>query len=323
MKAPLLARATIAGALPGKRLAPGWKSRYERSRRDLEASDPRFRETTQWHLIGLVFRLMMRGFGLSSFKTTFGRFLSAYEPHSPRYFEALHHVYASALSRRDVWGLLEKLEEPALGDGDAVVVNGRRVSMDLLQSVDEFYRLQETMGWSRNDRVVFCEIGAGYGRLAHVALTAMPNAQYLIFDLPESLLLSQYYLTNLFPEAPSLLYPESADLRDDGSRWRNARIAFGLPHQLKSVPSQWIDAVVNIYSFMEMAPPQVAAYFDVIDALAPRALFLKQHKREINLFESSLLTSRGYPVRPHWAVAHEGTSQLYENVFEAIYRIRE
>src|SRR5207253_975630 len=99
-------------------------------------------------------------------------------------------------------------------------------------------------------------------------------------------LLSSYYLTTLFPDAPVLLYPDSVDASDAKERWKTARIAFGLPHQLASVPRGTVDAFINIYSFMEMSPAQVATYFDAIEAASPRVLFIKQHKHEVNLFES-------------------------------------
>ena len=323
LRGPLLARAMAGHLRPDRSIDAEWRARYERAVDDLQANDPVFHPAKQWRFISFLFRRMMRGFGLADFKSTFGRFLAAYEPHNPRYFTALHHVYWSALEKRDQFGLLAKLEEPALGEGDAVVVNGRRVSIDLLQSVDEFYRIVEVMGWKQDDHVTFAEIGAGYGRLAHVVLTAMPNSRFLIFDLPESMLLSSYYLTTLFPEAPVLLYPESATAPDAKERWQTARIAFGLPHQLKTLPRGTVDAFVNIYSFMEMSPQQVATYFDAIEAIDPRVLFIKQHKHEVNLLEQSLLNAKAYPVRAAWKLAYEGTSALYEDVFEAVYRIRD
>jgi putative sugar O-methyltransferase len=323
LRGPLLARAMAGHLVPDRTLDAQWRARYERASRDIDANDEVFRPAKQWRLISFFFRRMMRGFGLSNFKATFGRFLAAYEPHNPRYFTALHHVYWSALQKRDRFGLLDFIEEPELGQGDTVTVNGRQVSIDLLQSIDEFYRLVEVMGWKRDDRVTFCEIGAGYGRLAHVVLSAMPNARFLIFDLPESLLLSQYYLTTLFPDAPALLYPDSAEAADAQERWNTARIAFGLPHQLKTLTRGSVDAVINIYSFMEMSTPQVDAYFGAIEKLDPRALFIKQHKHEVNILERSLLTTKGYPVRPSWKLAYDGTSELYEDVFEAVYRIRD
>ena len=73
---------------------------------------------------------------------------------------------------------------------------------------------------------------------------------------------------------------------------------------------------------MEMSKAQVAAYFSLIDRLNPRALYLKQHKYEVNLLEGSLLTTRGYPIPTRWKLIHDGTSCLYEDVFEAVYGIR-
>lgn len=320
LRGPLLAGAMAGHLRPDSGVDAAWLDRYERARKDLDANDAVFHPTKQWRLISSMFRLMLRGYGLSNFKSTFGRFLAAYEPHNRRYFEALHHVYLSALEARDKWGILKTLAEPDLGRNDVVHAHGKPVSMDLLQSVDELYRLVEVMGWSQDDPVTICEIGAGYGRFGHVLLSAMPNARYYAFDLPESLLLSQYYLTSLHGESKALLYPESASA--SASAWGEARIAFGLPHQLRTLARGSVDAVVNIYSFMEMAKPQVETYFDIIAQLDPQALFIKQHKHEVNLLEGSLLTTSGYPVRDHWKLLHEGTSAIYEDVFEAVYSVR-
>lgn len=321
-RGPLLARAMAGHLRPDRSLDGEWRARYEQAVRDLAANDPVFRPAKQWRVINFLFRRMMRGFGLSDFKATFGRFLAAYEPDNPRYFTALHHVYWAALEKRDRFGLLKTIAEPELGRGDTVTVAGRQVSIDLLQSIDELYRLVEVLDLKQDDHVTFCEIGAGYGRLAHVVLTAMPNARFLIFDLPESLLLSQFYLTSLFPDSPALLYPDSATAPDAAERWKTARIAFGLPHQLQSVPRGSVDACINIYSFMEMSPEQVEVYFAAVEKIDPRIFFIKQHKHEVNVLERSLLTNKGYPVRPGWTVAHDGTSELYEDVFETAYRVR-
>lgn len=320
IRGPLLARAMFGHLRPDSRLDGEWRERYERARRDLEASGSVFKPAKQWRFISFLFQRMIRGFGLDDFKSTFGRFLAAYEPHNRRYFEALHHVYWKAIEERDSLGLLTRLEEPEVGRGDTVSVHGRRVTMDLLQSIDEFYRIKDAMGFDVDDPIVFCEIGAGYGRVPYVALRAMPNARYFIFDLPESLLLSQYYLTTLFPDASALLYPESAERGP--AAWGNARLAFGLPDQIRALAPRSVDMVLNIYSFMEMSTEQVRGYFDAIERLEPQGLYIKQHKHEVNLLEQSLLTDELYPVRPSWKSVYEGTSVLYEDVFEAVYRIR-
>ncbi len=318
-RAKLLAGLLAANLRPASALAPEWRRRHEQARRGLRDGDPVFRPSRQWSIIGVFYRLMLRGWGFDEFKRRFGRFLAAYEPDNPRYFAALHHVYRDALAPRDKWGLLGRLEEPALGSGDSVVEGGKRLSLDFLQSVDEFYRIQDALGFKPDDRVVFCEVGAGYGRLADVVLSAMPNASYLIFDLPESLVLSQYYLTARHPGRRAALYPESAavlaseNLKDYG-------LVFGVPSLLKTLPKKSVDVFVNVYSFMEMSRPQIDAYFALIADREMGALFLKQHEREINLLDKTLNDRGTYPIPTGWTKLYEGTSALYADVFEAVYQ---
>ena len=302
-------------------LTPDWRRRYELARRGLRDGDPVFRPSRQWAIISVFYRLMLRGWGFAEFKKKFGRFLAAYEPNHPRYFEALHHVYRGALRSRDKWGLLDRLEEPALGSGDAVVEDGKRLSLDFLQSVDEFYRIQDALGFKQDDLVVFCEVGAGYGRLADVVLSAMPNAKYLIFDLPESLVLAQYYLTERHPKRRAALYPESAEALASAEALKSFDLVFGVPELLKALPKSSVDVFINVYSFMEMSREQIDAYFALIAGREMGALFLKQHEREVNLLDKSLNSRDAYPVPSNWARLYEGTSALYADVFEAVWKI--
>jgi len=296
-----------------------WRKRYERAKLDLESADAIYQPSRQWTIISLFYRLTLRARGLDGFKSTFGRFLSAYEPGNRRLWEAVHHLYREELSKRDVWKLLDRLEEPALGNGSFVDYRGKRLSLDLLQSIDELYRMREALGFGQNDRVTFCELGAGYGRLADVVLSAMPNSSYMIFDLPESLLLSQHYLTTLHPEAKAALYPESSELLASPEALRAHRLFFALPQHMSRLPPGTVDVFANIYSFMEMGREQIEEYFRCIDKLAPKMVYLKQHKREVNIYDRALNTSENYPVRADWKVLHTGTSSLFDHVFEALY----
>ena len=181
--------------------------------------------------------------------------------------------------------------------------------------------MREAMNFEKDDRVVFCELGAGYGRLADVVLSAMPNASYFIFDLPESLLLSQHYLTERHPDAKAALYPESAEVLGSEEALRSYRLVFALPHMMSRLPSGAVDVFANIYSFMEMGREQIEEYFRCIDHLAPKIVYLKQHKREANIYDRALNTSDNYPIRPDWKRLYEGTAALFEHVFEAVYAL--
>ncbi|MCX5788593.1 MAG: putative sugar O-methyltransferase [Elusimicrobia bacterium] len=322
LRARLIAKVLFGNLRLTHALRGDWRERYERSRRDFFAADPVFHPSKQWEIITRFYRLVLRAWGLERFKSTFGRFLSTYEPDNPWIFEAVHHLYRQALAARDAWGLLDTLEEPELGAGTYVMYGGRRLSLDLLQSIDELYRVREASGFERDDRVVFCEVGAGYGRLADVVLSAMPNASYLIFDLPESLLLAQHYLTVRHPHVKAALYPESSEAVKDPLAPGAPRLIFGLPHQLREVKRGSVDAFVNVYSFMEMSRKQIETYFGIIDRLNPGTVYMKQHKREANIYDRSLNTGENYPVPQGWKKSYEGTSTLFEHVFEAAYRLK-
>ncbi|MBI3554042.1 MAG: putative sugar O-methyltransferase [Elusimicrobia bacterium] len=314
---------TLASNLRLKPALQGdWRRRYEKTRRDFMAADSAFRPSRQWSIISAFYRLVLRGKGLEDFKSTFGRFLSTYEPNNPWMFPAVHHLYYQLLKGRDAWGVLDELEEPSFGGGTVVDYGGRPLSLDLLQSVDELYRIVEHAGFKREDRVVFCEIGAGYGRLADLVLRVMPNASFLIVDLPESLLLSQYYLTALHAKTAAALYPESSEALAGLGKPGGPRLVFALPHQLQSVPANSIDVLVNVYSFMEMGRAQIDRYFQLADDIQVGFLYLKQHKREANIYDGALNSGENYPVRASWKRLYQATTVLFEHAFEAVYRVR-
>jgi hypothetical protein len=107
------------------------------------------------------------------------------------------------LKGRDHLGLLDRLRE----DGDYGVCafptgeadtggQPRLVSRDLLDSTSELLFLDRTLGLASSTRAGVLDIGAGYGRLAHRATSALPalSAWYCVDAVPESTFLSEYYL---------------------------------------------------------------------------------------------------------------------------------
>ena len=150
----------------------------------------------------------------------------------------------------------------------------------------------------------------------------MPNARYLIFDLPESLVLAEYYLTTLHPSTTAALYPESACVVRNPDVFSRHRLVFGLPGLLREVPRGAIDIFVNIYSFMEMQAAQVEEYFRIIEDRRVGAVYLKQNKQKANPFDRFVMTEDTYPIRAAWSKCYHRTALLYDRVFEAAYWLR-
>src|SRR5439155_517391 len=80
------------------------------------------------------------------------------------------------------------------------------------------------------------ELGAGYGRLAYVVVSASPGVRYTIIDIPPALYLSQRYLTTVFPGVATFRFRAWTDYADVSEEFERARIRFVLPHQAALLP---------------------------------------------------------------------------------------
>jgi hypothetical protein len=140
----------------------------------------------------------------------------------------------------DTLGLLDVFTE----DGDYGVFtfqtgdadndgNERFVSRDLLDSACELLFLERTLQISRRPGLKVLDIGAGYGRLAYRAVTALGNIDmYFCIDaIPESTFICSYYLS-----------------RKEAARTRV--VAFD---DQQDLVAGTIDLAVNIHSFSECA----------------------------------------------------------------------
>lgn len=112
-------------------------------------------------------------------------------------------------------------------------------------------------------RPVIAEIGGGLGGQAFKAVTTgSRNICYLIFDIPETLLVASYFLLNALPESRILLYGE-----DDFSR--DALEEFDLilmPNfEMPNLPDLSVDLWFNACSFSEMLKMTAEEYLAQVE----------------------------------------------------------
>lgn len=133
------------------------------------------------------------------------------------------------------------------------------------------------------ERPVIVEIGSGYGALACFLKQAIPQAQILLCDLPESLALAAVYLRIAFPEYSHFIYDEEEP--DEANS--NADFVY-IPNFLFN---QWsiknIDLAINTLSFAEMTVEQVRDYVSGIKAGigAEGHLFEQNQDKRVNVAE--------------------------------------
>lgn len=115
----------------------------------------------------------------------------------PRVSRLKYFVWASYVRDRDTLSLLSRLDEDGqFGCWTYAYPGLGCVSRDLLQSVNEISFLERQLRISTIPALRVLDIGAGYGRLAHRMIQALPNiADYCCTDaVPEATFISGWYL---------------------------------------------------------------------------------------------------------------------------------
>ena len=100
------------------------------------------------------------------------------------------------LKSLDRFGLLDKLVEDNSFGNFTFPIAGRVVSRDLLDSIAEIYFLDRHLGIGSRTGLHVLDIGAGYGRLAHRMVGALPGVEsfFCTDAIPVSSFVSDFYL---------------------------------------------------------------------------------------------------------------------------------
>lgn len=121
----------------------------------------------------------------------------------------------------DELGVLEKLEEPSLGEPILVRHRDRAITQDLCNSALELNRIAQATGLRDFEGRTVLEVGAGYGRLVWLIAQRWPGARIVVCDIPPALAIAQWYLTSLFPSARPSAFDPSRTARRSRRSWRN------------------------------------------------------------------------------------------------------
>ncbi|MBI3562317.1 MAG: putative sugar O-methyltransferase [Gammaproteobacteria bacterium] len=186
---------------------------------------------------------------------------------------ALTTYYVKSIDKR----LLEKLVEDGLFGVFTFSIDDKIVSRDLLDSIIEINFLEKHLNLSSWNNPNILDIGAGYGRLAHRMISALPNINtYLCTDaVAYSTFISEYYL-----------------------RFRNIdKKARVIPlDEIETVlQNHAIDIAVNIHSFSECRIPSIEWWVSLLAKNRVRYLMIVPNAG--NHGGKLLLTNDGHDIQ--------------------------
>ncbi len=110
---------------------------------------------------------------------------------------------------------------------------------------------------------VVAEIGGGLGVVAYF-LTRDSNIKYVGFDLPEILIMSQYYLMMAFPEKKFLLYGERPDEYITSDMIEKYDYILMPNFMLPKLGNNSVDVFINFHSLSEVLPETIKEYIEHI-----------------------------------------------------------
>ncbi len=234
-----------------------------------------------------------------------------------------HAVCVAALweqaRRADPADLLGRFAEPDVGEPLLVRHRGRLVSEDQANSVLELATLAEAGGLPEPGSLVI-ELGGGYGRVAWLLLSAIPQLRYVVCDIPPALAIAQRYLTETFSELPAFRFRPFTDPDAVREELDGARLVFLLPHQLAALSPLGADLFINISSLHEMRPEQIELWFGEVDRHTRGRFFTKQWIHSVNVFDGLTFDRDEYPVPAHWRTLLDREVRTTPGFFEAVYR---
>jgi putative sugar O-methyltransferase len=238
-----------------------------------------------------------------------------------RAFAIVLALYADAVRHRPGGDLLDRLEEPGIGNPITVRYRGRTITEDLCHSVEEFASI--TNGLPRDLRVRRAvEIGAGYGRLAYVFASARPEIQYHVVDIPPALYISQRYLTSVLPDVPVFRFRPFDRYDQVSAEMARARLVFLEPQQLEELPDDHADLMLTVSTLHEMRADQILHYLRVVDRLCSGAFYSKQWRRFYNDLDDVTPAKETYQIPRRWRVLFERSALAPRSFFEALYACR-
>lgn len=119
----------------------------------------------------------------------------------------------------------------------------------------------------KNERIIYAEVGGGYGGLANKVKLYNTNSCICLFDLPEVNAISHFYLKKNFPSSRIFTFTDFCNVK-----YKLDLQSISLEYDfiilpgwtMEAFPNQIFDISVNTRSFMEMNIETVHYYFNCI-----------------------------------------------------------
>ena len=179
--------------------------------------------------------------------------------------------------------LLASVSESDAGNNFCVQYRGKRVSEKSLFHSIVVNDLIKVIPFTPKQRSVVLDIGCGYGGLSRILHYYTPNSCHILLDLPETLIMTSYFIKYNFPEAKIGLLDEIVDdLNNFDFFVQEYDFIIISPSVLTSLKSESVDLVINTASLGFMQKEYLEFYLDQIDRVLKEGGYFYSLNKEYN-----------------------------------------
>ncbi len=162
--------------------------------------------------------------------------------------------------------ILASISESRAGNNLCVQYRGKRVSHKNLFHAVVVNDIIKTISFTSVKKNVILDIGSSYGALAYILHHYTPNSCHVLLDLPETLVLTSYFIKYSFPRLKIALLSDIVDDLDDFDKLiKEYDFIIIPPSVLTFIKDESVDLVINTASMGFMQKEYVDFYLTQID----------------------------------------------------------
>lgn len=236
----------------------------------------------------------------------------------------IYKVYIAGLFeyilKYDKFQILDKINEPLVGNPFVISYKNKLISQDLCNSVYDFTSIFNNIRLPKKPKIA--ELGAGYGRVGYVLLKMIPDSTYCVIDIPPALFIAQNYLSKVFNKEEIFEFRPFKSFKEVKNEFEASRIRFLMPHQMELLPKKYFDLIINISSLHEMTREQIKNYIKQIDRLCKGYFYTKQWRRS-RTEDNQFISENEYPTFKNWRVISKRSRHPIQSMFfDALYKMK-
>lgn len=197
---------------------------------------------------------------------------------------------------KDVAGGHPQLTYPLLGNSVGLYHDGQIIPIEAIRY--HYYAAEILSLLQGVNYPVICEIGGGLGGQAYTILSNPDCAiTYILLDLPETLIISSYFLMAAFPEKRFLLYGEGSL---DSGKLDQYDVILMPNFMLPQLGDEMVDLFFNACSFSEMDSVTVEEYIRQIERICRRYFMHINHNAKFVWYDEGkeIVNMPGSQIRP-------------------------